>query len=278
MIAQHHHRGSRLLAGSPVFYFALLLILSTVPLAAQDVSEEPIDPDLPWSASASVRLLSRLNSYGVDLAPTGLSALAGLSVDHTSGIGATFSTAWRPGSSPAYQRSTVGLEYTASLSEEWECAFALDRSFYPIGSVDPFSTKPTSLGVSLDYDGDELSVGVEYERHFGGDGASYETFSLSKFIGSEGFVLLPTLDVVLGSQTFAASAIKKNSHARQMFSGAITTITGLSSIDLSVIAMIGLGDGWTLSFAPGFSYTPTDLAATTSRFMWSAGVRRAFEF
>lgn len=267
-------RGPLFSSGDPVRFLGLLCLvaLCVMSVSAQEEPEAAEDP--AWTGSLSFRAQSRLAQYGLEAAPEGVTFVAGGGISHRSGFSFDLSTAWQP--SPwIMQRFTASAEYEWTLSEVWVLGASIERSWYPTGSVNPLATSPLSISISGGYDGEVWSLGAGFDRYLGGEGASYISVDASVFVAMEGFNLLPLATASFGTQTVASAILQRGKGKTQVGSSSVSTITGLSSADVFLVIQVPLGSGWSCSAMPGVSYTPSDLASTTTRFTWSLGIRKA---
>lgn len=231
------------------------------------------DATSSWSGSVSLRAMSRLTQYGLDAAPERATIVAGGSIAHDAGVTVSVSSALQPAPWTA-QRTSLSVGYEASIGDPWVLELSLAHSWYPAGSTNPLAASPTSAGIALSYDGDLWSFGADLERYTGGAGATYATADASIFVAGDGFSLLPILSVSFGSQTVTSAVLKRGKGRTTAIASAVTTVTGLSSIDGMVVVIVPLGSGWSASAMPGLMYSPSDLASTSTRFTWSVGVRK----
>lgn len=263
------------LRGRGPLRFVAMLVFALCPLTTALGQTETDEVSSPWSGSVSVRAMSRLSEYGLDAAPERVTYLVGGSVEHEWGVTMSLSAALQPDPWTA-QRTSLSGEYEFTLSEPWTLGLSLTRSWYPAGSTNPLASSPTSAGLALSYDGELWSFGADLDRYFGGEGATYASVDASVFLAADGFSVLPIASVSFGSQTVAASSLKRNGKGRNTSGIATaTTVTGVSSVEGMVVLIIPLGDGWSVSAMPGLMMTPSDLASASTRFTWSVGLRKA---
>ena len=267
-------RGPLFIMGAPAVFLRVLYLaaLSITSGFAQEYPEPIGDP--AWSGSVSVRAQSRLAQYGLDAAPERVTLVSGGSISHVSGFSFGLSAAAQPGPW-TIQRFTASSAYEQTLADVWTVELSIDRNWYPAGSVNPLAESPTSVSVTAGYDGDLWSFGAGFDRYLGGEGASFVSVDVSVYLPMDGFNILPLATASFGSQTVAATLLKRGRSKMGTGNASITTVTGLSSLDLFALIQIPLSSGWSCSAMPGVSYTPSDLAAATTRFTWSLGIRKS---
>ncbi len=270
MIRASIRQGPLFKSGDPVRFFGVVWLVALC--VTTGFTQEPEDSD--WSGSLSFRAQSRLAQYGLEAAPEGVTFVAGGGISHTSGFSFGLSSALQP--SPwTMQRLTASAEYEWTIAEVWVLGASIDRSWYPAGSVNPLATSPVSFSIAAGYDGDIWSFGAGFDRYLGGEGASYISVDVSAFVAMEGFNLLPLATASFGSQTVASAILQRGKGKTLVGSSSVSTVTGLSSADVFLVVQVPLGSGWSCSAMPGVSYTPSDLASTTTRFTWSLGIRKS---
>ncbi len=270
MISTSVRRGPLFTSGDPVRFFCVVCLVALC--VTTGLTQEIDDPD--WSGSVSFRAQSRLAQYGLEAAPEGVTFVAGGIVNHGSGFSFGLNAAMQP--SPwTLQRLSASAEYEWTLQEVWSLGASIDHSWYQTGSVNPLATSPVSISISAGYDGDVWAFGAGFDRYLGGEGASYISVDISAFVPMEGFNLLPIATASFGSQTVASTLLQRGKGKTIGGNPSVSTVTGLSSADLLVVLQVPLGSGWSCTAMPGLSYTPSDLASSTSRITWSVGLRKS---
>jgi pantoate kinase len=119
--------------------------------------------------------------------------------------------------------------------------------------------------------------------YFSGGSANFVTFGASTSVQVGSLTLDPGLQMSFVSQTVDVSLLPKNRGkgkglVKQQGTPTTTTITGLSNFSVQVTASYPFGKGFALSVTPAYAYSPTDLAARTSQFLWSAAISYSADF
>ncbi|MCU0454343.1 MAG: hypothetical protein MUE68_11875 [Bacteroidetes bacterium] len=273
MRSHARHEGPFCCGRGPWSFIAALVLLTAAPAPAAAQVDGGDDPS-SWFGSLSLRAMSRLSQYGIDAAPERITFVAGGRLACEGGFSLGLSAAIQPDPWTAQRTSLMG-EYELAVSEAWNLAFSLVRTWYPAGSTNPSASSPTSATIAVAFDGDVWSFGADLDRYFGGEGATYASVDASLFIAGEGFSVLPIVSLSVGSQTVTASSLKRDRGRNAGLVSTTATVTGLSSIDGMVVLIVPLGNGWSVSAMPGLMYSPSDLASSSTRFTWSLGLRRS---
>ena len=274
-------KGLRLLEGDPFLVRKLVRTLACVfALTSAAWAQEPEEEieDASWTASAGVRLLNRLSTYGVDTGPEQTTVIGGAGLDHSSGFSAMFALVTAPGASAVWQRTDLSVGFDVDLDPTWSMGFELSRSWYASTSTSVFRSSPVSASISLDHDGEDVSFGATVDRYFGDSGATFFSIDISSFMDLDGIAFLPLAQLSFGSKQTTSGSLKRKMGNSPFTSSPSSTVTvsGITGLDLMLVTVIRLGNGWSSTITPGASYTPSELSTSDLRFSWSVGVRKAF--
>ncbi len=269
-----------------VFLAGLVIALAPAKAHSQE-KEEPSDEDedQSWSASAGAKYLSRFTTYGIDLSQNRSAVALEAELGHEIGLSFGAEAYSMLGTDGGYQQSSFHIGYERSVSEAVTLSGVYTYHNYKNDSLNVLAgiSSTLTLGGSLKLKG--VAIGASYSIFFGGGSADYleTSISTSRQIGK--LAIAPALQASFASQTVDQRLLPKNrgkglGRKNQQGAGSAltTTITGLSNLSILVPFSYPLGKGFTASLTPSYVYSPTELAATKSQFVWTAGIGYSVDF
>ncbi|MBF8247500.1 MAG: hypothetical protein HW374_300 [Bacteroidetes bacterium] len=261
--------------GSVRFLLISLLIQAiTVPVLSQEEDDGGI-----WSVTSGVKYLSKFTNNGVDLSrdQQALSLSAGIA--HASGLSFEVNPVIVLGSNGGYQQSSFALAYEKSFATIVSLGLEFAHYSYKSDTANALAGLANSFSVDLDFDLDPTSISLSYSRYLGGGGASFFSVGISTIRMLGDLAVIPVAQATFANQTVSAIFLTSNKgKSKAQIGTADVSISGLSSLSLLVVFSYPLVEGLSASFTPAFTYTPTELAARSSQFVWSAGLTYSMEF
>lgn len=257
-------RPSAILCVSAIFFFF------AVPAAnGQD--------DPPWSASFGTQYISRHIAYGVDLSE---SAAAGFSagLEHSSGLSAGAALLHTIGSGGELQNWSLGIGYEATMAEVVTLGVEFTHYQYSNDSANALASLSNSLSLGIGAEFEPVSVGLSYDMFLGGGGANFISADVSAFYDLGSVYLVPLVQLTFVSQEVESLFLKSGKKGGATSTSSVTTVTGLSSLSLHAILVAPITPGLNFTFHPYYLYSPSDLSSSTSRFVWTAGIRYSLEW
>lgn len=254
-------------------------------LIAQDDEDEE---EHPWNVSIATRYQNRFTRLGVDLSQDQPALTMEGGLTHASGLSFGADAVVVFGSNGGYEQSSFRLGYERAITKIVSIA---GMYTYHAFSSDTLSTlaglsSEVTLGASIHVA--PFVVSAFYNAYFGGGTANFITVGASSSHPVGRLTLDPELQMSFVSQTVDVSLLPQNRGngkgqgkglaKQQSASTTTTTITGLSNLTVQVTAGYPLGKGFVISLTPAYVYSPTDLAARTSQFLFSAAVTYSMDF
>lgn len=233
--------------------------------------------DPAWDASAGLRYVSRNTAYGLDLSA---SPALGFSADlaHQSGLSLEIGALQTLGSTGELQHWSLGAGYEAELGSMLTFNASFTHTSYSSDTANVLAGLSNSLGVGLEADLEPVSIGLSYDMYLGGNGAAFVSFDASSFQELGPMYVVPLVQLTFVSQEVESTFLKGGKKSGGTAISSPTTVTGLSSLSLHMVFLLPITDGFTATLHPYYLYSPSDLSETTSRFVWTLGVRYSVEW
>jgi hypothetical protein len=257
--------------------FLLLLVIFTlaIPLLAQEEDEEDQPDSTKWHFTIGAKYLSHYVTYGVDLSDGRAAFQPSLKFSHASGASAGFNTVRTLGSDGALQQWTLNLGYEHPLTSWLTGGVDFSHTKYQSDTVNILASLANSVTVSLDAEFDPVSVGVSYDRFFGSAGASYLGLTIAGTFEWGDVIVMPMIGTTWMSQDVQTALLRQNKgQGKSKTLGSLTTsVTGMSSLSLNVIAIYPLGHGFMFTLSPSFLYSPkAEVSSSSSQLLFTAGI------
>ncbi len=231
----------------------------------------------PWTASFGTDYISRHVAYGVDLSESpAIGFSAGLG--HASGFTLDAGALRTLGSGGELQNWSAGLGYELSLAEILSLEAGFTHYEYSNDSANALASLSNSLSFGLGADFGAVSVGLSYDTFLGGAGASFISADVSSFHDFGSFYLVPLAQLTFVSQKVESLFLKSGKKGMGTSTSTITTVTGLSSFSLHAVIFAPIAEGLSFTVHPYYLYSPSELSSSSSRFIWSAGLRYSVEW
>ena len=259
----------------------VLLIGFTGLSVAQDQEEE--DQEQSWNLSLGPKYLSRFTGFGIDLSQDEPAVALEAGLQHVNGLSFGAEAIGRTGENAGYQQSTFHVGYGRPVTKALKLSGVYTYYAYKSDTVNALADISNSLTLGATLDVKRFLVSASYNLFFGAASANYFLVGLSTSARVWNMTIQPALQVSFGSQTVDVSLLPKNrgkgEGAQKKIGGATTeTITGLSSLSFVVAFSQPVGQGFTLTLSPAYEYSPTDLGARSSQFLWTAGLEYSTDF
>jgi len=275
---------SRLASNIRSFPCVCLLILMTRPEGGVAWAQSPEDSSAvdAWELELSTRYLNRFIDNGVDRNKDKPAMGTGGSLSHSIGLAFSTEGIHTIGSDRLFDQSWASISYERAVSEIM--TLTLDYSHYRFSndSLHALAALTNSVSIFADLDADPTFLTFSFDRYFGEAGASYFGISLSSESSRGRLTIIPQIHFDFVSQTvenrLLPSRRKGGRGGMKADLVGTTTVSGLSEIGLLLFLEYPLGLGFDLSCIPSFVYSPTDLSAEASRFVWSAGLDYSLDF
>lgn len=261
----------------------LAILVTTGTSFAQD--EEPANP---WNISVGSRYMNRYTNYGLDLSQDRAALGYDLTVAHENGFSLSAGTVQTLGTGSALQQWSVGLGYEWRVSESFLLSGEYTHYAYADDSVNVLAALSNGVSFSAELSLDVVDVGFSYDTFLGTNSASYFSLDLSSFHQFSNITILPFAQITFMSQSVENRFLKTNKTGMgkggppsnsTTSTSSVTTVTGLSNFSVHLVLIYPIVDRLSISFHPSYQYSPkAEVAARTSQFIWSAGLRYSFDF
>jgi hypothetical protein len=271
--------------------------LCLIHLPALSQEEEETEENEPWNFSAGLSYVSRYTGFGVDLSQDEPALSLETLLHHESGWSAGIDAIARTGEQAGYQQSSIHLGYAREVIPSLTLSGTYTYYSYKSDTVSVLAGISNGLAVNGTLALSPVSLSLGYNLFFGNATANYLSASLSATFETTRFSIDPSVGASFAAQTVAVSLLPKNrgkgkangqgqgkgqgqgqSQTSILASDSSETISGLSSLSLTVGLSCSLGSGFTVSFTPSYEYSPSDLGARRSQFVWTAGLSYVLDF
>lgn len=239
----------------------------------------------PWNISVGSRYMNRYTNYGLDLSNDRSAVGYDLALGHEKGFSVSSGAVQTLGAGGAFQQWHVGLGYEWQVSESFMISGEYTHYAYSDDSVNVLASLSNEVSFSAELSLDVVDVGFSYDTFLGSNSASYFSLDLSSFHQLGGISIVPLAQMTVMSQSVADRFLKGNKTGMgkggpsSSSTTSVTTVAGLSNFSLHLILIYPIIEHLSISFHPSYQYSPkVEVAARTSQFVWSAGLRYSFDF
>ncbi|MGA9119942.1 MAG: hypothetical protein WB699_11315 [Bacteroidota bacterium] len=272
-------------------YFLLSAIMSATLTSfsfSQEEEEAEVEEEQPWNLSIDANYLSRYTRFGVDLSQNEPAVSLEAVLLHSSGLSAGIAAIGLTGENGGYEESSFHLGYERQLMNALTLSGTYTYHLYRNDSLNALTgiSNTLTLGAAVMVKGVRLSA--SYNLYFGGASANYFSGGLSTTGVIGDLTIQPALEASIVSQEVDISLLPKNRGKGKGLSkkpGVATTsvvttetIRGLSNFRAVLTMSYPLGKGFTVSLAPAWEYSPSDLGGTTSQFIVTVGAGYSVDF
>ncbi len=269
-----------------------VLFTTSLNLCLSQEEEDSVEVDEPWNVSTNASYLSRYTSFGVDLSEDEPGVLLEASLTHASGVSFGVDALGRTGEHSGYQQSSFHLGYERELTKSFKVSGIYSYYSYSNDTVSVLAGISNSLGFGATLNIAPVTFGVGYNVFFGNASANYFSGTVGAAWQFGNLSLGPTVQACVASQSVNVALLPKN-RGKGMgngqgqskkggggTTGSVTTesITGLSSLNVTLAVSYALGKGFSASLAPAYQYSPTDLGARSSQFILTATFEYSLDF
>ena len=256
----------------------ILVFSAVVPHVSRGQEED--EEAQNWNASVAAKYLSRYTSYGVDLSEDQPALLFEGYIFHSSGLNVGASVISAVGSHSGYQQSSFHLGYIRNVGKVLTISAAYKFHSYKDDTLNVLARIPNSLTLAGVAHVGKINLGGSYNLYFGDGSANFVAFTASTTRECGRLSVEPEVEASFASQTVDASVLPKNRGQAKKQSGGTTTstVTGLTGLSVQMNLSYPLGRGLSLLFIPVYVYSPSDLSARSSQFLWYAGLTYSVDF
>lgn len=265
----------------PSLVLAMLIVIGVS--FAQDE-----EPESPWNISAGSRYMSRYTNYGLDLGRDRAALGYDVALTHEMGFSLSAGAIQTLGSGGGFLQWSMGAGYDWQVSEIFTLSAEYTHYDYSNDSVSVLASLTNALSFSAELSFDAVDVGFSYDTFLGANSASYYGLDISGFYQIDNISIVPLTQVTFMSQDVENRLLKTTKtgigkggppSTITSSSTSVTTVTGLSSLSLHVIAIYPIIDRLSVIFHPSYQYSPkAEVSTQTSQFIWSIGLRYSFDF
>ena len=253
----------------------LLLCLHTVPIVAQEEAAE--EDTTRWSLTLGTKYLSQYTSYGVDLSDDQSALQHSLGITHRSGWSLGIDGIQVLGSNSRFQQWSMKIGYEYECTDWLTAGAGFSHTEYRSDTVSILAPLANSLALALDADFSVASVGITYDKYFGSNSAGYLGVNISRSLEWGKLIIMPMVQASWMSQEVLTALLKQNSgkglSKNPKFASTTTSVTGLSSLSIHLVAVYPVGHGLTLAVHPYFLHSPkSEVSSKTSQLLFIAGV------